>query len=363
MIRCSKCLLPSTLPGSDFDEFNECSWCRSKFPYYSPRGAAELKEILESNRSTSAPADCLVAVSGGKDSCYALVELQRDFGLRVEAYTYVHDGLTPHALRNAENVCETLKVKHQVVSLPNHVHLETFKTFFDVWVKSPTAVSAALTCVACKHYHLLGAELAAKRKIPMIVNAGCAIEHVPFSAVNMIDREHLKREGLLKGVLLLAKEMGLSTELCKGIMRHLSICFYGSLAYAATSRYLKLRYPSVKHIMFFDYCEWDPIDITEEVMNVGWEHPSDVADDWHSDCAFHVLKEYMFQKMFGVSYTDAFLSNQIRYGFISREAAWSKLVDGKRYFAGKLLDALDFAELGHLSRQVDASCFDITVVD
>lgn len=363
MIRCSKCLLPSTLPGSDFNDSNECSWCQSRFPYYRPKGAAELEAVLEPNRNMSAPADCLVAVSGGKDSCYALLKLQRDFGLRVEAYTYVHDGLTPRALENAKSICRNLKVRHHVVSLPNHIHLETFRTFFSVWVKSPSTVSAALTCVACKHYHLLGAELAARRNIPMIVNAGCTIEHVPFSPVNMIDKEHLKREGLLKGAFLLAKEMGLSIELCKGIIKHLSTCFYGSLAYAATSKYLKLRYPSVKHIMFFDYCEWNPTEIAEEVMNAGWKHPSDAADDWHSDCAFHVLKEYMFQKMFGVSYTDAFLSNQIRYGFISREVAWSRLVEGKRYFAGKLLDALEFADLGHLSRQVDAACFDITVAD
>lgn len=360
MMRCSKCLMPSSLPDSNFNQFNECSWCQSKFPNYVPRGAEELREILEKNRTKSGSADCLIGLSGGKDSSYVLMELQETFGMRVEAFTYFHDGLMPFALENAKNVCKNLGVKHHIVSLPDHIHLESFKTFFSAWVRSARLVTAALTCVACKHLHILGAEVAVKRGIPMMVSAVCSFELPPFLALRKLSKEHFDREGVLKGAMLLARETGLSIELCKGIIRHLSTCLYGCLAFSPTSKYLRLKYPTIKHVFFFDYCEWNPSDIVEKLTtNVGWKKPENVVDDWHSDCVFNVFKEYMFQKMFGASYMDAFLSNQIRYGIISRDEAWDILVRSKEYFANELMKALDFVGLKHLAEEMDISCFHI----
>ena len=358
MIRCSKCLLPLTLSDRNSNKLNECPWCQSNFPNYAPKGAEKLREILELNRSKSGSADCLVGVSGGKDSSYVLLELQKTFGMMVEAFTYSHDGLMSFALENAKNVCKNFGVKHHVVSLANHTHLESFKTFFNVWIKSPTTVSAALTCVACKHLHILGAELAVKRKIPMMVWGNCPLEAPPFLAIK---EENYEREGLLKSAIFLAKEMCLSRELQKGVIKHLSTCLYGCLAFDPTSKYLKLRYPSVEHVFFFNYLDWNPSNIVERlVADAGWKPPKNVVSDWHSDCLFRVFKEYMFQKMFGVSYMDAFLSNQIRHGIISRNEAWDILVRSKKNFADELVKALDFVGLRHLTQEIDVSCFDIT---
>lgn len=55
----------------------------------------------------------------------------------------------------------------------------------------------------------------------------------------------------------------------------------------------------------------------------------------------------MFQKMLGASYTDAFLSNQIRYGSITREEAWKKLVASKNYYADELFRALSIFGLDY----------------
>lgn len=361
MTRCSKCLLPSSIPGSNFNQFNECSWCQSNYPNYIPKGAEKLREVLELNRSKSGSADCLVGVSGGKDSSYALLELKETFGIKVEAFTYVHDGSTQFSVENAKNVCKNLGVKHHIVSLPNHTHLETFKAFFSSWVKSNTIVSATMTCVACKHLHILGAELAVKRNIPMIVWAQNPLEHAPFLALKVKKKQETQqgRDGLLKGSLLLAKEMTSSMETTKGVIRHFPTCLYGCLSFSPTSKYLKLRYPA-KHIFFFDYCEWNSTKIIEKlVKRAGWELPSKVESDWHSDCVFNIFKEYMYQKMLGASYMDAFLSNQIRHGILSRDEAWSMMVKNKKHYADALFNALDFVGLSHLSPKIDLSCFNI----
>jgi hypothetical protein len=56
---------------------------------------------------------------------------------------------------------------------------------------------------------------------------------------------------------------------------------------------------------------------------------------------------------------DAFLSNQIRYGLISREKAWDTLVASKKDAGDRLVEALDYLELSHLIPKIDTHCFDI----
>lgn len=361
MDRCSKCLLPASLPGNIFNEFHECLWCQRNFPNYVPKGIHNLKELLDKYRSRTMSADCLVALSGGKDSSYALLELQQTFGMKVEAYTYDHYGLFSFALQNARVICENLDIKHHIVSLPHQAHLKSFKTFFQAWIKSPNTVSAAMTCVACKHLHLLGAELAIKRRIPMIVWSVCPLEYSPFTAIKQSKTEAMAREGLLTSAIRLSQELLRCRDLCEGILRHLGLCFSGCLAFSPTSKYLSLRYPSLKHIFFFDFCDWQPdVIVRELVARAGWSPPQEVVTDWHSDCVFNIFKEYMFQKMLGVSYMDAFLSNQIRYGILTRKEGWDILVKSKIFFAEKLLEAIKFVGLKHLTHLIDLSCFDIS---
>jgi len=353
--------MPSTLSNSNFNKDNECYWCQTNYPNYKPKGTDKLMELLEMNVSKSNSADCLVGISGGKDSSYVLIELQKTFGMKVEAFTYIHEGSIPIALENAKNLCKKLNVNHHVISLNNQIHLKTFKTFFSAWIESESTVCANMECVACKHLHMLAMELAKERNIPMVVWGHCPLEAPPFLAIkrDSTKEEGVKATGLLKNSLFLMKEMLHSDELFKGIIKHFSTCFHGCLSVSPSSQYLKLKYPSITNIYFFDYYEWNPHIILDELINkYNWEMP-DAENDWHSDCVFNILKDYQFQKMFGVSYLDAYLSNQIRYGLITREDAWNKLVKQKKQCAGKIYDSLDFCELNHLKDKINISCFDI----
>ena len=290
------------------------------------------------------------------------MELVKTYGLKAEAFTYNHDGAAPFAMENAKNVCNQLGVKHHIVSLKGHTHLETFQTFFKAWVKQPSLITAGFTCVACKHLHLLGAKLAVERKIPLIVWANCPLEYAPFLALKFKGQKgnSFKRGGIYEGSKLLAKELINSRDLLTGIVRNYRVCIPGCLAFAPTTSYFGARFPKLKHLFFYDYFDWNPETIIASLeKNAGWKKPVDVCDDWHSDCVFNVFKEYMFQKTFGASYTDAFLSNQIRHGILTREEAWQKLIKSKKYYKNALDHALSFTGLGVLKDQLDPSCFDI----
>ena len=84
---CSKCVMPNTKPGVTLDERGYCNACRSQ-EYkreidWVKRGnelAEMCKKIKKNNSSTY---DCLVPVSGGKNSWYQAYVMQKKHNLKV----------------------------------------------------------------------------------------------------------------------------------------------------------------------------------------------------------------------------------------------------------------------------------------
>jgi glutamine---fructose-6-phosphate transaminase (isomerizing) len=358
--RCSTCLMPSTAPGSCLDNSSQCAWCQTGFPNYRPEGESALCRELVTNRRPGSSVDCLVGVSGGKDSSFAALKLAVDYGMRVEAFTYTHAGLTSEAMENARRVCSTLKIPHHVLALPDNEHARSFSAFFRAWTRSQNNIAAALTCVACKHLHLQGTQMAARRGIPMVVWANCPLETPPFLPLQPRTSDHtyrFKRENVFVSAMKLCRSGLTSPGLAGAFASHARTSVLGCLAVTPTAPGLRALYPSVKHVFFYDYYPWDPTAIrTELATRTGWVRP-DAPDDWHTDCHYNVFKEYMFQSMYGASYTDAFLSNQIRYGLLTRSQAWSALCKSKAFYASILYDTLDRVGCSDLRGRIDPECF------
>lgn len=239
-----------------------------------------------------------------------------------------------------------------VETLGPETHLQSFRDYFSAWLEHPSAVSAGMTCVACKHLHLFGTRLAEKLSAPLIIWAKCPVEDWPFLALKY-DSEKGGREGRLRGGALLTQEGLSSPKLFEGSVRNFTITALGCLAFAPDSPFLKWRFPSVEQLLFFDYWPWNPQEIDSTIISeTGWKKPTNRPNDWHSDCVFDVFKEYMFQRALGVSYTDGFLSNQIRAGILTRDEALHELVESKEHFAEVLPEALQRVGFEHLSRPV-----------
>lgn len=356
---CTKCILPDSVPGICFNEENICNFCLSKYPDYKPKGDLKLQQLLNDKANKDSGADCLVGLSGGKDSTYSLVMLRENFNMKVEAFTYVHDGSTSFSVENAKNACKKFGIKHHIVSLKDHQHLKTFTGFFEAWLKAPSPTTAGMTCVGCKHLHLLGANLAKERNIPMIVWSNSPLEYSPFLALKLTgDGENqLKRESNKKGAVLLVKELLKTKEFPLTFFKYFETCFNGCLAAFPTSPYLQKKFPELTSVFFYDYHNWDPKKIRKYVKtNAGWKFP-DGKEDWHSDCLFNYFKEYMFLSMYGASYTDAFLSNQIRFGLITREEALSSLEAGKKTNSIEIFEALKALNLSYLNEKINPGLF------
>lgn len=358
--RCSACVMPTSPAGGAVNEAGECFWCQSNFPNYTTKGEERLREIIERSKSDAGAADCLVGLSGGKDSSFVVMEMKRKYGLRVEAFTYVHGGLTDFALDNARKVARVLDVKHHIVSLPDDKHLKLFKAYFEAWIASEDPVAAAMTCVACKHLHYLGTRLAAERKIPLMVWAESPLETPPFLPTQSNHEQRAQPKGIVHLSTLLAGNIIRHRRFRRAFLGDIATNAIGCLSFRPEGAFLGRRFPGVKHVQYFDYCDWNGTDMVAELKeSADWSVPGTVVSDWHSDCRFNVFKEYMFQKMLGASYTDAFLSNQVRHGLITRAEAWEKLVKSKTFFASELSRVLPELGLEHLASHCDISCFEI----
>ena len=85
--KCTNCILPETYPYISFDKNGVCNYCLNyeKQKFY---GEDALNKYLEKFRSNSGEPDCIVGLSGGRDSCYGLHLLKEKLGLNPVAYTY-----------------------------------------------------------------------------------------------------------------------------------------------------------------------------------------------------------------------------------------------------------------------------------
>jgi len=108
MIRyCVRCIMPETKPDLHIDGEGVCSACRSferrkEVDWDNRRGA--LKEILDRYRSRNGSNyDCIVPVSGGKDSTYQTVRML-ELGMNPLCVTATTDKLSDIGRRNIENL-------------------------------------------------------------------------------------------------------------------------------------------------------------------------------------------------------------------------------------------------------------------
>jgi N-acetyl sugar amidotransferase len=113
---CSRCGMPSTEPKADFDELGVCVACRAseqKMRIDWRAREVRLREILESFRGKSTSGyDCIVPISGGKDSAYQLHLITNVYKLKPLACTFSHNWFSETGSRNLRWCLETFDVDH-----------------------------------------------------------------------------------------------------------------------------------------------------------------------------------------------------------------------------------------------------------
>lgn len=161
---CVSCGLPSNYPDAVYDEEGVCNLCNSFESYQRQaqqyfRGTEELRALFnEIKSSQESTYDCLVLLSGGKDSSYALARLV-EMDLKVLAFTLDNGYISEQAKANIKRVVNTLEVDHIFgeTSAMNAIFVDSLKRHSNV-------------CNGCfKTIYTLSTKIALEKGIPYIV--------------------------------------------------------------------------------------------------------------------------------------------------------------------------------------------------
>ena len=119
--RCNACGVGDDTPGIHLDPEGVCQLCRD-FNALSPRiesyfrERGELRAVIASHaRRKRGEYDCLVLLSGGKDSTYALYQVAA-MGFRIYAFTLDNGYISEQAHSNIQRVVDDLGIDHEFAS-------------------------------------------------------------------------------------------------------------------------------------------------------------------------------------------------------------------------------------------------------
>jgi tRNA(Ile)-lysidine synthase TilS/MesJ len=344
MNRCSVCILPETYPGIRFNSQGVCNQCVT----YKTRPLLpenEFYEILDRHRGKHEKYDCIVALSGGRDSSYVLWLAKRKLGLRVLA-CFVDNGYAPDQTRaNIRNAVDALGVD---LLVKKHDHVKNcFRHSLKSWIKKPAPGMIGLLCGGCVYgLKRALAEAAAENHIPlMLYGVG-----EPEPATSFAEKLLMKNsEDKLNQFALAA---GFASNLFANpsylMNRRAAATYFKEFAFRWSPRLrgLMLRnvaYPEFRLLEPFYYLGWDEREISSVIeRELGWRKIAYVGSTWRSDCEIATLKNYLYTSTLGFSKVDEFMSTMIRAGMITREAALER-------FEGERVISEDFVN-GFLAR-------------
>jgi N-acetyl sugar amidotransferase len=115
---CTRCVYPAAAATPlTFDADGVCSGCRTHDERKNIDWKARwgmLKELVESYRTKGDNYDCIIPVSGGKDSYWQTHLIVKEFGLKPLLVTYHGNNYLPVAERNLRRMREVFDVDHLV---------------------------------------------------------------------------------------------------------------------------------------------------------------------------------------------------------------------------------------------------------
>jgi len=161
---CTRCGLASNVPGTRYDAEGVCNVCRGYDTYVDKAQAYfktpdELKAIVAKMKAArTGEYDCLVLLSGGKDSTYMLYQLC-GLGLKPLVFTFDNGFIAEAAKDNIRRIVESLGVELVVGGTPhvNEIFVDSLKRFANV-------------CNGCfKSIYTLATNLAKEKGIRYIV--------------------------------------------------------------------------------------------------------------------------------------------------------------------------------------------------
>lgn len=324
--RCTKCLLPETFPGIHFDDDGVCSICH-EYQHIKYAGSDQLIEELNKTRDVNSYYDCIVPLSGGRDSCYMLHYLVKELHINPVAYTYDWGMVTDLARRNIQRMCSALGVEHILISADikkkrHNIHLNV-----DAWLHRPELATVPLFMAGDKQFFYYAQLLKRQMKVDSILFGMNRLEETKFK-VRFAKIGNTGKNDIHYDLSTYNKISMLTTygkEFIKN-PRYLNTSLLDTF-----SGYVSYYMLPKDYKQFFDYISWNQNEVENTILReYDWETDPHNEETWRIGDGTAPFYNQIYYKMAGFTEFDTFKSNQIREGMISRAEALQTLKASNR---------------------------------
>lgn len=315
--RCTKCILPETMPFIEFDGNGVCNYCRD---YRSPalKGETALEALASVHRSKTGRPDCVMGFSGGRDSSYGLHYVKCVLKMTPIAFTYDWGMITDLGRRNQARMCGKLGIEHIIVSADINRKRYNIRKNVLAWLRQPDMGTIPLFMAGDKQYFYHANRLMKQNGVKLNIMCEHALElthfkhgfcgvrhrHTERSAYNMNLADKLKL-ALYYGRRFIQNPAFLNSSLLDSLTGYIS-------SYMIPHNYLYL----------FQYIPWDENHISKTLIReYDWEVATDTPSTWRIGDGTAAFYNYIYYTVAGFTENDTFSSNQIREGQITRDKA------------------------------------------
>lgn len=321
--RCTKCLLPATMPYIEFDSDGVCNYCRNYKPRNKPRPVEELLELVDPYRR-KAGNDCIVPFSGGRDSCYGLHLIVNELKMKPVTYTYDWGMVTDLGRRNISRMSAELGVENIIVADDISKKRRHIAKNLRAWLKSPHLGMISILTAGDKHFFRYVEDIKAQTGI-----------NLNLWGINPLEVTHFKA-----GFLGIPPNFAEKRVYTHGAMKQLRYqyrrframldspgYFNSSLWDTLSGEYYRSFTKKSDYFHIFDYWRWDETQIDDTLARYDWEKAPDTRTTWRIGDGTAAFYNYVYYSVAGFTEHDTFRSNQIREGDISREEALALVED------------------------------------
>ncbi|MBP6754791.1 MAG: glucosamine 6-phosphate synthetase [Bacteroidia bacterium] len=324
--RCTKCILPETMPYIYFDEKGVCNYCNNYRIRNKPKPKEEIFKLIEPYRKTTG-AECIVPFSGGRDSCWGLHLIVNELKLKPITYTYDWGMVTDLGRRNISRMCSMMGVENIIIADDISLKRKNIARNLEAWLKSPHLGMISILTAGDKHFFRHVETVKKQTGLELNLWGVNPLEVTHFKAGFLgVPPDFEEKKVYSNGAL---KQLRYQSLRFKAMLESPGY-FNKSLWDTISGEYYRSFTTKNDYFHIFDYWNWDENVCNDTLKQYDWELAPDTNTTWRIGDGTAAFYNYLYYTIAGFTEHDTFRSNQIREGQITREEALVLVKDENR---------------------------------